>query len=365
LAALALAGLPAPADGQSVRGRVLELPGEQPIAGALVALVDSAGAEVARGATSPSGAFLLGAGAAGRYHVLIRRIGQYPWRSPSFTLEGGVTYPVTFRVDARPYELPVLTVEARRGRCGVRPGESDVLGGLLESAEVALELAKTAADERRLAFSTTTYVKQLAPDLRLLDSAGTGGARLARWPIVSADPDSLRSWGFVRRPDSPEPSSSAEDEPSPIYYGPDARVLFSDWFLESHCFRVEEEEAGLLEVRFEPEHRGDRTAIRGRLTLDGATMELRRLDFEYVGLPRWVPKGKAGGTVELRRLREGAWVPRAWRLRAPLASRSAGSARLRHRGWLETGGRVTAVRTPEGEVDSASTAELVGTTERR
>lgn len=81
MAVLALGGLPGLAPAQAVQGRVLELPGEDPIAGALVALVDSAGTEVTRGATSPSGGFVLQARAAGRYHVLIRRIGQYPWRS--------------------------------------------------------------------------------------------------------------------------------------------------------------------------------------------------------------------------------------------------------------------------------------------
>jgi hypothetical protein len=336
---------------------VVELSGEEPIAGALVALVDSSGGEVARGATSPSGGFVLAAGAGGRYHILIRRIGQHPWQSPPFALAAGATYPVTFRVDARPYELPTLTVEARRSRCGARPGEAGVLGALLDAADVALQLARTTAGERRLAFSTTTYLKALDPDLRVLDSASTGMTRLARWPIESADPDSLRVWGFVRQPPS-SGRSTADQELGPIYYGPDARVLFSDWFLASSCFRVEEE-SGLLEVRFAQESRGDHPGIEGRLFLDRGSMELRRLDFDYVGLPGWVPKGKAGGFVELRRLREGAWVPRAWQLRAPQAVRTAGSSKLRLKGWLESGGRVTSVRAPNGEVDSASTAELL------
>ncbi len=348
------------AAGQAVQGRVTELPGETPIAGALVALVDSAGAEVARGATSPSGAFSLRAATAGRYHVLIRQIGQYPWRSPAFSLAAGATYPITFQVDARPYELPTLTVEARRSRCGPRPGESGVLGTLLEAAETALELARTTADQGTLAFSTATYLKELAPDLRIVDSASAGITRLARWPIESAPPESLRVWGFVRQPPEERSATTARQESGPIYYGPDARVLFSDWFLGTHCFRVEEEEAGHLEVRFTPERRGNRAEIEGRLLLDRGSMELRSLEFEYVGLPEWVPKGKAGGSVELRRLREGAWVPRAWRLRAPVAVRTRGSSWLRLRGWLETGGRVTAVRTLRGDIDSTATGELLG-----
>lgn len=346
------------AAGQTVQGRVVELDDEEPIAGALVALVDSAGAEVARGATSPSGGFVLAAAGAGRYHLVIRQIGQQPWRSAPFALASGAAYPVTFRVDVRPYELPTLTVEARRSRCGARPGEAGPLGALLDAADVALQLARTTSSERRLAFSTATYLKVLDPDLRVLDSSSTGVTRLARWPIESADPDSLRAWGFVRQPPPVERSTTAGMELGPVYYGPDARVLFSEWFLAGNCFRVEEEE-GLMEVRFAQERRDDQATIEGRLMIDRGSMELRRLEFEYVGLPRWVPKGRAGGFVELRRLRTGAWVPRSWRLRAPQAVRSAGSSRLRLMRWLETGGRVTAVRTADGALDSVSTAELL------
>ena len=343
---------------QSVQGRVVELGDEEPIAGALVALVDTAGGEVARGATSPSGGFVLAAGEAGHYHVVIRQIGQQPWRSAPFALAAGATYPITFRVEVRPYELPTLTVEARRSRCGARPGEAGTLGALLDAADVALQLARTASDERALAFSTATYLKVLDPDLRVLDSTSAGVTRLARWPIESADPDSLQVWGFVRQPPAADRGTTADMELGPVYYGPDARVLFSDWFLAGNCFRVEED-GGLMEVRFTQARRGDQATIEGRLLIDRGSMQLRRLDFEYVGLPRWVPKGKAGGFVELRRLRDGAWVPRSWRLRAPQAVRSAGSSRLRLNGWLETGGRVTAVRTAHGALDSAATAELL------
>jgi hypothetical protein len=354
-------GMPArAAEAQTVQGRVVELPGAEPIAGALVALMDSTGREIARSASSPSGGFIVAAGAAGRYHVLIRQIGRLPWRSPAFDLAAGATYPVMFRVDAQVYELPTITVEAKRSRCGARPGDEGIVGGLLEAADVALQLARATADEGRLAFSTASYLKQLGRDLRMLDSTSTGVSRLASWPIESAHPDSLRAWGFVRQPPPRERATTAEGEAGPIYYAPDARVLFSDWFLASHCFQVAEEDEGdVLEVRFTPERKRDRAEIDGRLVLDRRTLELRRLEFEYVGLPRWIPKGKAGGFVELSRLRSGAWVPRAWALRAPLPVRAAGSATLKVGGWLETGGHVIAVRTPRGELDSAATRQLL------
>lgn len=146
LAQLALAGFGAGAAmAQSVQGRVVELGDEEPIAGALVALVDSAGGEVARSATSPSGGFVLTAGAAGSYHIVIRQIGQQPWQSAPFALAAGATYPVTFQVEVRPYELPTLDGggaplplrgaprrvrrsgrAARCGRCGAPTREEDV-----------------------------------------------------------------------------------------------------------------------------------------------------------------------------------------------------------------------------------------------
>ena len=216
LAHLTLASLCAgAAAAQTVQGRVVELGDREPVAGALIALVDSAGGEVARGATSPSGGFVLAAG----------RSCQQPWRSAPFALAAGATYPVTFHIEVRPYELPTLTVEASRSRCGARPGESGTLGALLDAADVALQLARTTTGERRLAFSTATYVKVLDPNLRVLDSASTGVTRLAPWPIESADPDSLRAWGFVRQPSSSERATTADVGLGPIYYGPDARVL--------------------------------------------------------------------------------------------------------------------------------------------
>ena len=359
---LPVLGLTAPprAEAQTVQGRVVELPGGEPIAGALVSLVDTAGREAARGATSASGGFNLTGRSSGRYHVLIRQIGQQPWRSPVFALASGATYPVTFQVDAQPYERPTLTVEATRSRCGVRPGDQGVVGGLLEAADIALQLARATADEGRLTFSTASYLKRYARDLQLVDSVDAGVARLASWPIESAPPESLEVWGFVRQPPPQEGASTARTNAGPIYYGPDARVLFSDWFLGSHCFRIHEAQKGdVLEVRFAPERRGDRAEIDGRLVLDRRTMELRRLEFEYVGLPGWVPKGKAGGFVELRRLEGGAWVPRAWALRAPSALRTRGSPWLRLGGWLEAGGRVIAVRTSDGALDSTSTKGLL------
>jgi hypothetical protein len=340
----------APLPGQVVHGRVRGIPGESPVAGALVTLVDTASREVARAASTQSGGFTLGAPGPGKYVVVVRQIGYQAWYSPSFALARGATYPLTLRIEPVPYALPTITVEARRPHCGIRlEDDAGVVARLLDLARTALALAEAAATSDSIGFSTVSYSARLTPTLQMAESTSTA-SRLADWPIESADPDSLRDYGFVR---------STGSAAGPVYYGPDARVLFSDWFLASHCFRVEEEERGVLPVRFAPRKRHAVVDIEGSLAIDSRTLELRRFDFTYVGLPRWVPRGKAGGMVRVQRLRGGAWVPRDWRIRAPVPAIAEGRAGARLHGWMEAGGRVTAVRGAGGELDTALTSELL------
>jgi hypothetical protein len=360
LAALLLcAGAPAGL-AQTVQGRVLQLPAETPLPGALVVLLDSAGRDVARAATSPSGGYTLTAGGAGRYRIAVRQIGWQAWISPPFDLVAGATHPLVLRVESEAYALPTITVEARRPHCGVRLGDDEVVSRLLEVAQTALSLAQATADGGALGFSSEWYLARYTPKLELIDSASVGVGRLSRWPVQSALPDTLARWGFVRTDGPGQDWTDVGSARGPVYYALDARALFSDWFLASHCFRVDEEQGGELHVRFEPSRRDERADVAGMLVLDRTSLELRRIEFAYENLPRWVPRELAGGEVRLRRLRSGAWVPYTWRMRAPVPRLVAGRAQPQIDAWVETGGWVRSVRGPEGRVDSAMTKELLG-----
>ena len=96
------------------------------------------------------------------------------------------------------------------------------------------------------------------------------------------------------------------------------------------------------------------------VVLDRASLELRRIEFAYVDLPGWIPREQAGGEVRLRRLQSGAWVPYAWRVRAPVPRLVVGRAQPKLDAWVETGGWVRSVRGPAGRVDSAMTREVLG-----
>jgi hypothetical protein len=345
---------------QAVHGRVLQLPADTPIPGALVVLVDSAGRDVARAATSASGGYSLAAGSAGRYRIVVRQIGWQAWTSPTFELVAGATRPMVLRIESEPYALPTITVEARRPRCGIHLGGDAVVSRLLEVAQTALALAQTTADDGTIGFSSEWYLARYTPELKLEDSSSAGVGRLASWPVQSALPDTLERWGFVRTDGPGQGWTDVGSARGPVYYGLDARALFSDWFLASHCFRVEDDEGSEVRVRFEPARRTRRADVAGIVVLDRASLELRRIEFVYVNLPGWIPRTRAGGEVRLRRLRSGAWVPYAWRVRAPVPRLVAGRTQPKLAAWVESGGWVRSVRGPAGRVDSAMTREVLG-----
>jgi hypothetical protein len=343
---------------QSVQGRVLQLPNETPIPGALVVLVDTAGHDVSRAASSASGGFTLAAPLPGRYSVAVRQIGWKTWQSAPFELASAQSLPLLLRVEAEPYTLPTITVEARRPRCGVQVGGDEVVGRLLEVAQTALALAQATADAGTLGFSSEWYYAHYNAKPEMAASTGMGAGRLTAWPIQTAAPDSIHRWGFVRTDGPGQAWTDVGSDRGPVYFGLDARVLFSDWFLAGHCFRLEGEREGRLQVAFAPEHHGQVVDVQGTLELDRESLELQRISFAYVNLPRWVPHERAGGDVRLRRLHTGAWVPYAWRMRAPVPKLMRGGSQPKVDSWVETGGQVRSVRGPGGEVDSGLTREL-------
>ena len=345
---------------QSVQGRVVSAPADAPVAGALVVLVDSAGSDAVRTASTASGGFMLTAPRPGLYRIAVRQIGMQTWQSTPLRLAPGPSVPLVLRIDAQPFELPAINVEARRPRCGIRLDDDETVSRLLDVAQTALALAQTTADEGALSFAVEGYAARYTPVLQQVDSVGTGVGRLSTWPIQSAPPDTLQVRGFVRTDAPGQGWADVGPNRGPVYYGLDARVLFSDWFLATHCFRLDDAAEDELRIRFTPGRGRRRTDVEGSLALDRATLELRRIGFSYVGLPDWIPGGRAGGEIRLRRLPSGAWVPYAWRMRAPVPQLAAGRSRPRVDGWLETGGWVRSVRGPDGRIDSTLTRAVLG-----
>lgn len=81
-----------------------------------------------------------------------------------------------------------------------------------------------------------------------------------------------------------------------VFHAPDAAVLLSDTFLDTHCFRLQSAHrahVGMVGLAFEPV-RGTRTPdVHGVLWMDAESAELRLLEYGYGDLPRSVPDAAA------------------------------------------------------------------------
>lgn len=331
---------------QELSGRLTGESDSMAIAGALVILVDSAGKEIARTLSSPSGGFGIRAPAAGSYRLRVVRIGFASWMSPSYSLAGDARREVRIVVADQVIRLADIEVSTTRSRCGVRPADGDLIAALLTEAEKALSITSETIRQGSLRFKTETYTNRPSSDGAPGERELATAVGQAMWPVVSAPPESLAVWGFVhelRR--ATEMLSELEFQGGPVYFGPDARVLFSNWFLDTHCFSVTAGAADTtpnVVMEFVPARRLARRDIRGQITLDRKSLELRELTFRYVGLPSWVPADSSGGRLSFRKLASGAWVIDRWSLRAPIPRVGRSDTTLF--GFAEAGGRVLEIR---------------------
>ena len=330
-----------------IEGRVLSAADSAPASAALVVLLDAGGARVARTSTLPDGSFLLPARAPGRYVVAVYRIGQHPWRSSALELRGRAVSHVTLLVPDEPVTLESVPVEARSS-C-LSPAEGSTIAALLAEADRVLSLTRLAMERRDGGYFAERYALTRTQRFETVDSIGVIEGALG-WPIRSAAPESLAVHGFVR-----ENAPSAEwPRGGSTYFGLDGSVLLSDWFLSTHCFGVSEgsgADSGAVVVAFRPAQ-GGRPDIDGRLVVARPTLELQRIDWRYVGLPRRAARDGGGGAMTLARQTSGLYLPQEWWMRWPVLVVDGHTNEVEVLCWREEGGRIV----PRASVPAADTA---------
>lgn len=336
---------PAIAAAQSVRGQILDRDTEAPVDGALAILLGPEGEREGGVLTNDTGWFLLQAPEPGRYTVRIERIGYETVTSEPFDLSPGQMHGLRLFTGQTAIELEGLEVEGEK-RCVVRPGEGMEVARVWEEARKALTVQSWAEQEGSYRYTLVNYERELdARSLRVESESRKVRRAVARNPIRSLPPEELMEEGFIRE----DPSGGW------IYYGPDASVLLSDVFLDTHCFRLifDRDYPEAVGLSFEPVGRGGRPDIRGTLWLDRETARLDFLEYRYTWAPRQEARGMARGRVEFEELPNGAWIVRRWWIRMPVLVQGlrswGGGSGVWVDAYQEAGGEVTEITTLDRE----------------
>jgi hypothetical protein len=322
--------LASPAGAQSVSGRVTEDGSAAPVEGAFVLLVDEEGARQAGALTGPDGTFHIGAPAPGRYRIRVERMAYQTFETGVFTVgEGTLTRDVS--LPPRPILLAAIEVEVEP-RCGAPSGEATAI--LWAEARKALQVAQW-AEEAYLRFEVATFERTIDLEGRVEEDVSDARSGWGREPFRSLPADSLARAGYVQ--------PIADED---VYFGPDADVLLSDSFLETHCFRAVRSE-GRIGLAFEPVPGRAFPDVEGTLWFGPDDAALEELEFRYTGLPREARHPRLGGEVRFERVPGGVWIIRGWVLRTPRLTMVWGPNRrfeTEMDGIVETGGTVTALQ---------------------
>jgi hypothetical protein len=348
----------APLHGQTVRGELVEEGTTRRVNGAIVTLIDAHG-DVAAGALSDSeGRFTLRAPSPGPYRIRAERIGFTVVSSPVLVLEG--SDPIDYRMVARsePVVLRGVDVAVRSRACQVRPQDGAVLHQVWDEARKALRGTALSGEQESLWVRRAFYERVMEPNgARLRSERVWNDSGRTGIPFATLAPEDLAREGYLR-----------QTADTTVYYGPDAEVLLSDSFLDTHCFRLTTRtEAGveLIGLAFEPVPTQRVPDIEGVLWIDAETKLLRYVEYRYTRLP--VSGGPFGGRIDLELIPSGAWIVKRWSIRMPIfvvetVIGPTGVPRHTDRlvGIKEDGGEVTQIATRAGGIADERKGALSG-----
>ncbi len=343
---------------QTLSGSVIEGDSRQPVAAALVQLLaESSETILASASTNEQGRFVLPSNTAPRFRVRILRIGFRPWTSDPMARTGLPPGALDFAIPVVPVVLTEITVETK-SQCRGSPADDQRLAALWDDARTALALLHTEDPQRLLEFRSTLTTRTVDPGNHLVAENRLLAFGRGVWPVASQPPESLALNGFVQPRDTVL---------GPIYFGPDVAVFFSDAFIQTHCFKlVANPDPGLLGLGFEPTRDRKLVDIEGVLWVDREKNRLRKLEYRYTSLWKWVPRGSAGGQLNFAFLADGRPLLIEWSIRAPVARLESwpegarvrdestkpffGTGKVVLHGFREETGEVRDVRKPDGTV---------------
>ena len=333
----------------TISGTLVGTGTQTPVEGATVSLIDSSGDPVAWRLTNAAGRFGFASIRAGTYTLRTDRIGHASVLSDPFTVEGGQAVVRRLETPVEAIMLAGIEVAGSR-RCEVRPGQGEGTATVWEEARKALEATSRTSRLGVYRYVIRHYERDWDARARQVRSEESRiESRQLASPFRSLDIDDLVEKGFT-------------DERN--YYAPDADVLLSDRFLDTHCMSLSEGEGeaeGLLGLSFEPTEDRGVTDISGVLWLNPEDAELQWLDYQYEFLD--VPNSqRLGGKILFAGLPDGTWIVREWYIRMPyleVVVERGRPDRTRLVGIKEVGGLVVRVNTIRGDPVLDSRAGII------
>ena len=337
--------LPLSVSAQTVLVRVIGDDGGGPLVGAVTSLIDDSGRMVTNTLTDERGRALFAQMPEGIYTVRAEMIGKSTAETDVFEIVNGTTLTRDLMLESSAIILEGIEVAADGGRCQVRPGgEGLLVSDVWEEARKALSAASITDQVGAYRYELMSYDRQL--DRRsgtILFEEQRRQEGYMTTPFESRPAEDLVANGFAQR-----------DGRDFLYYAPDATVLLSDAFLDTHCFRVAESrnDEGFVGLGFEPT--GDDKSvpdIQGTMWLDPGTAELQWLEYQYTYLDEEMTSEMVGGRVDFERMPNGTWIVPEWWIRMPIMENQTGFDR-RVRNYIaqyhQTGGLVLEVREAGG-----------------
>lgn len=325
-----------PLPAQLVRGRLVDA-GEQAAAIVLVRLLAADGHAAAETLSDSTGDFTLRAPGAGQFRLRAERIGFASLDVGPFTVSRDGVALGRIRLATAAVELAPITVAGER-RCHMA-SDGGAAAAVWQEVRKALALTAVAGEQHRFAYLVERVDRRLDLKEQVLEQRLSREMTLDGPPFTSLTPGEYLRGGMVQRNELGDWT----------FFGPDASLIASEEFLQTHCLRVLPAGAdSVVEVAFETVPRRWLPDIEGVVAVDRRTNELRSVEFLYSARGaeyRHIAQGgRAVGRISFGRLPSGYWIIREWRLRAPIQALTdmGGLVRL---GWWnvavgEAGGRV-------------------------
>lgn len=298
-----------------------------PAGGVVLTARDDGGRVVGRTVSRDDGGYSLYLERDGAVQLDAKRVGHDGEALGTLRVSG----PATVTHDATLASQPAAALDVPRGAATCGRGNGKVVADRIYEDI----LAAAAAAQFRIG-RQDQYARYVTTQFRIAKaSEDTLRAALRRVsgplpaPFPPADTARLEADGFF-----------ATIGGNRTFFAPDLEILATEWFLRTHCVRVQRIHADSIVLTLRAlRQRRARVDVEGEFVLDWPSLALREFRFHYVDLPETERQSGAGGMLRFGRTPNGGWVVTDWRQRTPFLNYFAGE------------GNTTLIRTQMVHVD--------------